>query len=216
MVAGRLENPVGNGVPTDRRWVHALRSHSSKPRRKPRKVTAASLENAALHYLERYASSAANLRRILMRRVVKSAEAHETDPAEGEALVDALIARYRESGVLDDAGYAEMRAASLHRQGASRRMTRGKLAMKGVAAEDIDAALESLAETVPEPDLAAACNYARRRRLGPWRRTDREEHRDRDLAALGRQGFGYGLARKVVDAEDTEALEAEAQAPDSA
>jgi regulatory protein len=179
-------------------------------------VTAASLENAALHYLERFATSSANLRRVLMRRVRKSAEAHGTDPAEGEALVDALITRYRESGLLDDAAYAEMRAGSLHRQGASARMTRAKLAAKGVDAEDIDAALETLGETVAAPDLAAACNYARRRRLGPWRRRDREDHRDRDLAALGRQGFGYGLARKVVDAEDREALEREAFSADSA
>jgi regulatory protein len=216
MVVAHRKTPDGKSVPADRSRGNALRSHSSKPRRKPRKVTAASLENAALHYLERYASSAANLRRVLMRRVVKSAEAHDTDPAEGAALVDALIDRYRKSGVLDDAGYAEMRVASLHRQGASRRMTRGKLAMKGVAAEDIDTALDTLAETVVAPDLAAACNYARRRRLGPWRRTDREAHRDRDLASLGRQGFSYELARKIVDAEDTEALEAEAHAPDSA
>lgn len=187
-----------------------MRTPSSKPRRKPRKVSDDSLERAALHYLERYASSAANLRRILMRRVRKSAEAHGTDPADGAALVDALIARYRKSGLLDDAGYAEMRAASLHRQGASRRMTRAKLAAKGVGAEDIAAALETLAETVPEPDLAAACAYARRRRLGPWRRTGRTEHHDRDLAALGRQGFGYELARKIVEAADADALEAEA------
>jgi regulatory protein len=190
-----------------------LRTHSSKPSRKPRKVTAASLENAALHYLERYATSAANLRRVLMRRVIKSADAHGTDPAEGQELVDALVDRYRKSGLVDDAAYAEMRAGSLHRQGASARMTRAKLAAKGVADEDIDTALETLAETAAEPDLAAACNYARRRRLGPWRRRDREEHRDRDLAALGRQGFGYELARKVVDAEDTGTLEAEATSP---
>lgn len=193
-----------------------MRSHSPKPRRKPRKATAAALENAALHYLERYASSAANLRRILMRRVAKSAEAHDTDPAEGEALVDALIARYRKSGLLDDTDYARMRADSLHRQGASARMTRAKLAAKGVAADDIDTALDTLAETVAAPDLAAACNYARRRRLGPWRRADREGHRERDLAALGRQGFGYDLARKVVDAADADELEAEAQDRDSA
>ena len=187
-----------------------MRSHSSKPRRKPRKVTATSLENAALHYLERYASSAANLRRVLMRRVVKSAEAHGTDPAEGAALIDDLIARYRKSGLLDDANYARMRADTLHRAGASARMTRAKLAAKGVAAEDIDTALDTLAETTEAPDLAAACNYARRRRLGPWRRGDRDAYRDRDLAALGRQGFGYELARRVVDAEDAETLAAEA------
>jgi regulatory protein len=193
-----------------------LRSNSAKPRRKPRKVSADSLERAALHYLERYASSTANLRRILMRRVLKSAEAHGTDTAEGEAMIDALIARYRKGGLLDDAGYAQMRAETLHRQGASRRMTRAKLAAKGVAADDIDGALEALADIVTEPDLAAACNYARRRRLGPWRRANRTEHRDRDLAALGRQGFGYDLARKVVDAPDGDQLETEANGGASA
>jgi len=174
-------------------------------------VTAAYLERAALHYLERYASSSANLRRILMRRVEKSAAAHGTDPEEGARMIDALIARYRETGLLDDAGYSRMRAESLHRRGASARMTRMKLAAKGVGSDDIDAALDALAETVKEPDLAAAANYARRRRLGPWRKADRAEYRARDLAALGRQGFGYEIAVRVVDAADGDALEAEAE-----
>lgn len=187
-----------------------MRTNSSKSRKKPKKASAAYLERAALHYLERYASSSANLRRILMRRVLRSAEAHGTDPDEGARTIDALIARYQETGLLDDAGYSRMRAESLHRRGASARMTRMKLAAKGVAATDIDAALDALAETVKEPDLAAAVNYARRRRLGPWRRTDRADYRERDLAALGRQGFAYDIAGRVVDAEDRDELEAEA------
>ena len=187
-----------------------MRTKSSRPAKKPRKVTPDSLERAALHYLERYATSAANLRRVLMRRVLRSAEAHGTDPGDGKALVDALVARYRKAGLLDDAAYARMRAETLHRRGASRRMTRMKLAAKGVDAEDIGQALASLEETAPEPDLAAACNYARRRRIGPWRKNGREESRDRDIAALGRQGFSYEVARKVVDAPDSEALETEA------
>ena len=40
-----------------------------KQRKPPRKATAASLENAALYYLERFATSSENLRRVLMRRV---------------------------------------------------------------------------------------------------------------------------------------------------
>lgn len=187
----------------------ALGKKTEARRRKPKKASPEYLERAALHYLERYATSAANLRRVLMRRVLRSAEAHGTDPDEGAAQVDALIARYRESGLLDDAAYARLRAESLHRQGASRRLTRAKLAAKGVGAEDVEGALDALSEETPSPDLAAACNYARRRRLGPWRNADRAAHRDRDLAALGRQGFGYDVARTVVDAKDRDALEAE-------
>ena len=39
-------------------------------------VTAQYLENAALYYLQRFASSSANLRRVLMGKVERSARAH--------------------------------------------------------------------------------------------------------------------------------------------
>jgi regulatory protein len=35
------------------------------------------------------------------------------------------------------------------------------------------------------------------------------EHRERDLAALGRQGFPYEVARRVIEADDAAALEDE-------
>lgn len=181
-----------------------------RTRRKPRKITPDSLGRIALHYLERYATSSENLRRVLIRRIRRSAEAHGTDPDEQMPHVDALIVRYQQAGLLDDQAYARMRAESLHRRGSSGRMIRMKLAAKGVAADAIDEALESLSELVANADLSGACNYARRRRIGPWRHRDRSEYRDRDLAALARQGFGYDIARKVIEAEDTEMLEAEA------
>ena len=74
------------------------------------------LERWALHYLGRYASSAENLRRVLMRRARRlSPEAVST----AKPLIEALVIRYRESGLLDDAAYAAGRMQSLHRHGAS-------------------------------------------------------------------------------------------------
>ena len=49
--------------------------------------------------------------------------------------------------------------------------------------------------------------FARRRRLGPFRTAGRAEHRDKDLAALGRVGFSYQMAKRVVDAEDPDNIE---------
>ena len=186
------------------------KNDNPRARRKPRKITPDSLGRIALHYLERYATSSENLRRVLIRRVRRSAEAHDTDPDEQIPHVDALIIRYQQAGLLDDQAYARMRAESLHRRGTSGRMIRMKLAAKGVPSDAIDDALESLSELVANTDLSGACNYARRRRIGPWRLRDRTDHRDRDLAALARQGFSYNIARKVIEAEDTEMLEAEA------
>jgi regulatory protein len=72
------------------------------------------LERWALHYLGRYASSAENLRRVLTRRVRRRAP--DAVPA-AAALIEALVVRYRESGLLDDAAYAAARVQSLHRRG---------------------------------------------------------------------------------------------------
>ena len=184
-----------------------------KPERKPpKKATARHLENVALWYLQRFAASADSLRRVLMRRVEKSVRAHDTDRAEGAEFVEDIIARFRRSSLLDDRVYAEGRTLSLHRRGISTNGIRARLAAKGVGAEDIAAALAILRDETEDPDLAAAIAYARRRRIGPWRtRGDRDKLKDRDLAALARQGFGYDIARKVIEAEDTDALEDEAR-----
>lgn len=177
-------------------------------RRAPRRVTPDYLERSALHYLERFATSSANLRRILMSKVERSARTHGTDREEGAGWVEALIERFRRSGLLDDRLYAEAKAASLHRRGTSTRRIREKLAVKGVGRDEAEAALAAVdADAEGDPDLAAAASYARRRRIGPYRRERREENRDRDLAALARAGFSYEVARRVADARDAAALE---------
>ena len=180
----------------------------NKPARKtrPRKakpLTETRLRNIALHYLGRYASASENLRRVLMRRIAK---ARMEDPAaapDAETWIDVLIERFESAGVLDDAVYAEAQIQTLHRRGASTKGIRHRLSAKGVGTAIIDAALNSLGNS----DMTAACHYARRRRLGPWRRKDRAAKRDRDLAALGRQGFSYQIASTVIDSPDVEILE---------
>ena len=178
---------------------------SRRPRRGPKKATPERLEKSALFYLERYASSSENLRRVLMRKVDASAKAHGTDPEEGARFVAALIERYQRAGLLNDTAYAEARVAGLHRRGLSDRAIAMKLRQKGVPGDLIDKALEDLREEMradgTDANLQAALNYAKRRRIGPFRKSARQENRDRDLAALGRQGFDYETARKVLDAD---------------
>ncbi len=182
---------------------------------KTRKISERSIENAARFYLQRFATSAENLRRVLMRKVRRSACAHgdESDDElnkDGAAVVDRVISRFVQAGLLDDLKYAEGRASSLHRRGMSAGRIRQQLAQKGVGAEAADHALAALAaETATEPavlDLTAAVNLARRRRLGPFRALDRPKLREKDLAALARAGFGYHLAVQVIDAASPDAL----------
>ena len=161
------------------------------------------LESWALHYLGRYASSAENLRRVLTRRVRRRAP--EAVPAAG-ALIDALVARYRESGLLDDAAYAAAWMQSLHRRGESMRAMRARLAAKGVPAADVADAISGLRAAVPDPDLVAACAFARRRRLGPFRRAAADHARE--LGAFARAGFSRRVAEAVLACADLAALEA--------
>ncbi|HLN25611.1 MAG TPA: regulatory protein RecX [Patescibacteria group bacterium] len=174
----------------------------SKPR-PPRRISKSYLENVSLYYLERFSSSAENLRRVLLRRVERAARFHDDDPAEGVALVADLIERYQRSGLLDDKQYAGAKTRSLHRRGASTRAIRQQLSARGIEPDTIDAVLTELTDDAQgEPDLAAAHAYARRRRLGPYRVAEAEEGaRDRDLAALGRAGFSWEVARAVIDGE---------------
>jgi regulatory protein len=161
------------------------------------------LERWALHYLGRYASSAENLRRVLMRRVRRRAP--EAMPATA-GLIDALVARYREAGLLDDVAYAAARVQSLHRRGESVRATRARLAAKGVSAADVADAVAVLRAAAPDPDLAAACAFARRRRLGPFRRAAADPARE--LGAFARAGFSRRVAQAVLACADTAAIEA--------
>src|SRR5262249_15122926 len=128
------------------------------------------LEKWALGYLERFSSSAENLRRVLHRRVRRRSADPEAVRETGR-LIDALVERYRDSGLIDDAAYAAARAQGRLKRGEPLRKIAAGLAAKGVGTEDRVAAIEALREAAPDPDLAAACAFARRRRLGPFRRS---------------------------------------------
>lgn len=169
-------------------------------------IGAEQLEAWALGYLGRYASSAENLRRVLRRRARRHIGSDREREREVAALIDALVARYRDAGLLDDAAYAAGRAEALFRRGESQRAIRARLKSKGVAAPLAAEAVAGLGADRPDPDLAAACAFARRRRLGPFRL--RPAERRRELAAFARAGFSRPVAEAVLGCADAEAAEA--------
>lgn len=186
-------------------------------RRRVRAVTAKSLENVAVHYLQRFSASSANLRRVLLRRIDRARRMDAPVAADAEDAVETVIAKLKRLNLLDDAAFAAGKAAALRRRGTSKRQIDGRLRMAGIDADGIETAIETadaeLAPTVPvdenapDPELRAAVRLAERRRLGPFRHAqDRPERRQRDLASLARAGFSLDIARRVIDAEDPAAL----------
>jgi regulatory protein len=168
-------------------------------------IGAALIERWALAYLERFNSSAENLRQVLGRR----ARRRTADPEilrDSRALIDALVQRYRDSGMIDDAAYAAARARGRLKRGEPLRKIAAGLAAKGIDAEDRASALAGLRDEMPDPDLAAACAFARRRRLGPFRRGPAE--RQRELTVFARAGFARREAEAVLACADPDAVEA--------
>ena len=166
------------------------------------------LKRSAVHYLERYASSSANLRRVLERKVLKACQSHERDPADFADMIDAVVEKCVGTGLVNDQAYAETKTASLRRRGGSKRKIEAQLAAKGVDRQTI----EDVVQDDPEAELEAAFRFARRRRLGPYRsRTgtsrDPQLQRDKDLAAMCRAGFSFDHARQVIDTEINQDLD---------
>ena len=178
------------------------------------------LENKALHYLGRYASSEANLRQILKRFAMKkcqsadSLKADTDDPAAFtqilESEINALISRYRALGYVDDRGFALGRARAMRARGLSTRRIIQTLKAKGVdaatAAEIMadDDIAHADAETL-SAETAAARTYAQRRRLGQYASPTSQAKanwQNRHLASMMRAGFNYATAKAVLFDDD--------------
>lgn len=177
---------------------------------------AATLHDAALAHLARYAATEAGLRRLLERRVDRWAQRAESAAADDEAVarqaavargaVRDVVARLVVAGAVNDAAYAEARARSLVRAGRSRRATAAHLAAKGVDPEIARAALPG----DDASELAAALVLARKRRIGPFRSGEAPDEvgRRRELGVLARAGFPQDVARQALamDGDEAEAL----------
>jgi regulatory protein len=170
-------------------------------RRPPRAVTPAYLQRAAVAYLERYASSEDNLRRVIRRKIEKRCRLRGEAPAPFYPFVDEVVERCTRAGLLDDTRYAEARVESLRRRGGSTRTIQARLSAKGVGRETIAAALDGGDRVQDEDESAAAHAFARRRKLGPYRPGERRPFRERDMAALARAGFPFAILRRVIDGD---------------
>ncbi len=180
------------------------RCRMSEPLKPP--PDAASLHEAALTHLARYATTRAGLLRVLERRILRWVHAggDAETAAAAQAVARAVVDRLAASGVLDDAAFAESRARSLTRAGRSRRAVTMHLRARGVA-EDLTA--NALPDD-PEAEFAAALAYARRRRIGPFRTVEKDAAaRLKELAAMARAGFAQDLARRALATDAATALE---------
>ena len=152
-----------------------------------------SLEQLALHYVGRYATTRAKLRDYLMRKLCERGWAEQELPP-----VEALAEKFAALGYIDDAAFAKNRAASLARRGYGSDRLEQALSAAGI--EDDDAIEARALSSASAWDSALA--FVRKRRFGPYARVPLDPDRKRKaLAAMLRAGHSYDLARLFIDSE---------------
>jgi regulatory protein len=107
----------------------------------------------------------------------------------------AVLDRFTEVGLIDDAAFATAWVGSRHRgKGLARRALAAELRKRGI---DDEIAGEALAEVTTD-DEAIAAQALVRRRLRSMSGVTRDVQTRRLVSMLARKGFGGGLAYSVV------------------
>ena len=159
-------------------------------------VTPAVLDRMALAYLERYASSAGNLQRVLARKVERRCRLREEDPGPFLPLVEEAVARAVVVRARERCGAMRRRewrrcAGAGARHERSRRSSRRRGWTARRRRTRSRATTRPAPPTIPTP-IRSWRPPVRSRSAGEsgrFRVGARAENRDRDLARLARAGF---------------------------
>ena len=165
-----------------------------KPRRAVPPLNESRLQELALAYVGRFATTRAKLRFYLARKLRERGWSGDREPD-----LARIADRFAERGYVDDAAYALSKAQALTARGYGRRRVEQKLRVAGVDEEDGAAARDH----AQNEQLAAALRFAERRRIGPFGREKAADRSDREkaIAAMIRAGHSFGLARAIVEME---------------
>ena len=175
------------------------RTYERKERRPPRPLDARRLNDLALHYVARFATSAAKLEDYLKRKLRERGWEGEGDPE-----LAALTERFVAAGYINDTAYARAKSGGMLRRGFGARRVGQALSAAGIAEEIRLDVRASDAE-----QRRAALALAKKRRFGPFGPTELDRAgRDKQIAAMLRAGHPFDFARALLAAPDMEAAEA--------
>lgn len=174
----------------------------------PKKITDRYLHNSGLAYLQRFPASSAHFKSVMMRKIDKSCRHHtEQNRDDCEVLLNALTVKFQDMGLLDDTAYLQGMVTSLRRRGLAARQIEMKLMQKGLDKEDIINTIRQYDSDELDDeyngDFHAALIFARKKRLGPYDKTQRHTP-EKSFASLARAGYSYDIAKKVIEMSDDE------------
>lgn len=164
---------------------------SRQGRRAKAPLTSDRLNELALAYVGRFATTRAKLRAYLSRKLRERGWDGGPEPD-----LEAISERFAAHGYIDDSGYALAKSNALSGRGYGARRIDQSLRAAGVSEADGEAARALASSRAGE----AALRFAERRRIGPYGDGNCDpKARERALAAMIRAGHGFALSRAIVD-----------------
>jgi len=170
-----------------------------RQKRAPKPLDKVKLNDLALSYVARFATSSAKLEAYLLRKLRERGVAEESEPIDVRAIVERLV----ELNYIDDEAYAQAKAGGLLRRGYGARRVDQALRGAGIEADVRE-------DVAPNEATArhAALAMTQKRRFGPFG-TELPDRalREKQLAALVRAGHSFDVARKLVEATNADEVE---------
>ena len=160
-------------------------------RRAPLPLDEPRLNELAVRYVGRFATTRAKLRTYLQRKIRERGWAEAPLPD-----LELITDRFAELGYIDDAGFALAKSRTLTGRGYGKRRVVEALRLAGVDDEDG----ESARHHADAEAVSAALRFAERRRIGPFSDARSSDPRDREraLAAMIRAGHPFSLSKLIL------------------
>ena len=168
--------------------------HGDMPHRQGRKprppLDARRLDEMALFYVGRFATSRAKLTDYLHRKIRERGWG-----GEGEPDIAGVADRLVRLGYVDDAAFALSKARTLTGRGYGAGRVRQSLRAAGIGEEDGEGARDLATANA----VTAAIKFAQRRGFGPYAAQAAEASgREKALSAMIRAGHGFALAKAIL------------------
>lgn len=210
-------------APTDKKHQNKTKSDGKSGQkpviRKRKKITLRYLENAGLHYLNRFSSSRSNFEKIMRRKINKSCKDHpDQDLAICLNMLTEITDKFERLGYLNDSKFAEQLTRSLFQQGKSPRLVAEKLREKGLSNDIITQHVSKDHNAPADLNYLTALRFCQKKRLGAFSNhlNDNDEDQNNPLNSkeyqktmgkFARAGFDYATAKKalatpIAEAED--------------
>ena len=173
-------------------------TYQRKEKRPPKPLDPRRLNDLALHYVARFATSAAKLEDYLRRKVRERGWEGEDGPD-----LAALTEKFVTAGYIDDEAYARAKSGALLRRGFGNRRIGQALNAAGISEE-----IRTEVRAGDAAERQAALALAAKRRFGPFGSAELDRPaRDKQIAAMLRAGHSFDTARALITASDVKAAQ---------